>query len=285
MLKLIKQIVKQVIVYIVFLIVLNMIGAYLIRDYFKNTYSYLDILLLLFSNSSVISEAGIRNISIIVTVKQLIEGIIFAVLGSAIFAYILNRDKKIILPDKLVLRRRTSEGSNGVLTLGVLLGNPGKEWIYDVQCIVNCSYTKSVSEGIVQRNSEVVRKEERDFVQNYYRFSFKVSDFPHTFWEHYINRDEIYVDNDYIFVIILGTSDGIGGKFKYTKRYSLQDIVVDFHEPEKRFKKTVTNVFTHKQKTKIDWKEFPRVIEAGENEREGVIKEIKEIIKNKRLRT
>lgn len=104
----------------------------------------------------------ISYVHIIVTVKQLIDGIIFAVLGSAIFAYILNRDKKVILPDKLVLRRRTSEGSNGVLTLGVLLGNPGKEWIYDVQCILNCSYTKSASEGIVQRNSEVVLKEERD---------------------------------------------------------------------------------------------------------------------------
>ena len=60
------------------------------------------------------------------SIKQMIEGLVFAIMGSMIFAYILDRDVRLVFPEKLVIRRRTSEGSEGQLTLGVLLGNPGK---------------------------------------------------------------------------------------------------------------------------------------------------------------
>lgn len=276
--KVIKKIAIQIVGYGVFLVILNLIGAFVISAYLKDS-DYLRTFLFVFSNNGVLATESTNEVyvSTIITIKQIIEGIVFAIMGSVILTCILERDVHIIFPEKLVIRRRTSEGSEGKLTLGLLLGNPGRKWIYNVQCRVHCSYVKSTGD-IIQRNSETTLISTMDFVQNYYRFSFDISDLPVTFLKHYLEKGEGYVKNDYLYVTILAECDGIRGRFKCEHRYSLQDIVVDLHDPEKLFKRKVKSLFTQKEKNKIDWKEFPKYIEAGEADRAEVVQEIKEII-------
>lgn len=279
--KVVKKIIIQILGYSLFLIFLNMIVALVVSHYLENK-EYLRTFLLLFSNnSSLVSESTNElSVSAIITIKQILEGIVFAIMGSVIFAYILNRDVRLIFPEKLVIRRRTSEGSEGELTLGFLLGNPGRKWIYDVQCRMHCAYVKSIGD-ITQWNGETTLKSTVDFIQNYYRFSFKIADLPATFLKHYLEKEEKYIEKDNLYITIVAESDGIRGKFKCEKRYLLQDIVIDLHNPEKQFKSNVKSLFGQKIKTKIDWKEFPKYIEAGEADRAEVIQEIRNIIATK----
>ena len=279
--KVIKNITIHILGYSVFLIALNMLGAFFISKYLESS-TYLRTFLLLFSNNSILAPESTNElyVSTIISIKQIIEGLVFAIMGSMIFAYILDRDVQLIFPKKLVIRRRTSEGSEGELTLGLLLGNPGKKWIYDVQCRIYCSYVKSI-EDIVERNNETTLKATVDLIQNYYRFSFKISDLPATFLKHYLEKEERYIEKDYLYVTILAESDGIRGKFKCEQKYLLQDIVTDLHNPEKHFKKKAKSLFSQEEKTKIDWKEFPKYIEAGEEDRAEVIQEIRDIIADK----
>lgn len=279
--KVIKKITVQILGYSVFLIALNMLGAFLISKYLESS-TYLRTFLLLFSNNSILTSESTNElyVSTIISIKQIIEGLVFAIMGSMIFAYILDRDVRLVFPEKLVIRRRTSEGSEGQLTLGVLLGNPGKKWIYDVQCRIHCSYVKSMGD-ITQWNSETTLKSTVDFVQSYYRFSFKISDLPAAFLRHYLEKGEEYITKDNLYVTIVAESDGIRGKFKCEQKYLLQDIVIDLHNPEKHFKRNVKSLFGREEKIKIDWKEFPKYIEAGEAERAEVIREIRDIIADK----
>ena len=134
---------------------------------------------------------------------------------------------------------------------------------------------------ITQWNGETTLKSTVDFIQNYYRFSFKIADLPATFLKHYLEKEEKYIEKDNLYITIVAESDGIRGKFKCEKRYLLQDIVIDLHNPEKQFKSNVKSLFGQKIKTKIDWKEFPKYIEAGEADRAEVIQEIRNIIATK----
>lgn len=51
----------------------------------------------------------------------------------------------------------------------------------------------------------------------------------------YIRKEE-YINKDFLNVVIMGKTNGLGGYFRTTKRYSIQEIIVDVHEPEKYFK-------------------------------------------------
>lgn len=267
---------KNVLAYLAFMVVINILSAIILGNYYVDK-SFLEIFVLLACNNSLISENSEILFNIIMALKKLVEGISLAVLASFIFANILNRRMRIIFPDKVVLRRRTSEGSEGKLTLGILIGNPGKYWIYDVKCSVNCTYLKQ-NRNIEQRNSETYLKQNIEFIQNYFRFSFEVNNFPKKFWKHFLERKEEYVNNDFLIVTIMGKTNGLGGYFRVCKKYSIQDIIIDVHDPEKSFIKKVRNIFNGEEKTKIDWKVFPKCIEAGEDERQGIINEIRNYI-------
>lgn len=276
MLKTIKSIGQIILGYVVSMILLNIISACILRQYYADRLFY-ELVILLLCNNSQINGQDIIFINLVIALKKLIEGIALAVLASFIFTHILNREVKIIFPDKIVLRRRTSEGSEGKLTLGVLIGNPGKRELLDVKCSINCTYLKQVGE-IEQRNSETYLNKAADSIQNYLRFSFEINSLPKKFWQHYLERKEEYVNKDFIIVAIMGKTDGLGGYFRSTNRYSIQDIIVDIHDPEIYFKKKVKNIFTSKEQIKIDWKEFPKCIETGEDERRDIVNEIKNYV-------
>lgn len=267
--RLIINIVKAISGYIIFTIMINVISVLIIKHSYDK--SYFEIVSLLFCDQLEVEHQIL--VIVVIASKKLMEGIALAILASLIFAYIINREIRIVFPEKIALRKRTSEGNNGKLTLGILIGNPNKKWLYDVKCSINCVYFKH-DEDIVQRNGETYLKQSVEFIQNYYRFSFNIEDFPKTFWKQYLEKGEKYIDNDFLVITIMGQINGLGGYFRISKQYSIQDIIVDIHEPERRFKRKVRNIFTKKEKYKIDWKEFPRYIEASEYEREKIISEI-----------
>lgn len=269
---------KIILNYILFIIGLNMFCSFLLKKYCNA--SYMELLLNVLCNHvhSFIGESDLL-VNSVMAVKNLIENIALAILASYIFTFILNQGTKIIFPEKLVLRRRTSEGSEGKLTLGILVGNPGKRLLLDVKCNVHCTYLKYGGE-YKKKNNEIYLNQTIEFLDNYYRFSFEISKFPKIFWQHYLERREEYIEDDILTVTIAGKTDGLGGCFRVAKQYSIKDIIVDVHEPEKYFKKTTKSFLGTKKKIKFDWKKFPMFIEAGENERSNIIEEIKKYVGN-----
>ena len=93
--------------------------------------------------------------------------------------------------------------------------------------------------------------------------------------------DYFIVNKDFINITIMGKTDGMGGYFRVSHRYGLQDIIVDIHSPEKYFRKKVRSLLTFREKIKIDWREFPKSIEAGEDERQDIIMEIRQYASEK----
>ncbi len=130
-------------------------------------------------------------------------------------------------------------------------------------------------------NTETYKHQEIKDMNNYYRFSFPIDELPRTFWKHYIDKDNNYLKFDSIRVIITGRTSNLGGYFKASKEYKIQDIEIDLKNPEDRFKKSYKTLF-RKDKIKIDWKEFIKSSRSSEKERQNVINEIQDYIDNQK---
>lgn len=220
----------------------------------------------------------------ILLLKNVVETIAMAILTSYIFAYILSREPKLVFPDKLVIRHRTSWESKDKITLGILVGNKSRYNINNVVGCITCSYIKQEEPLLI--NSECTLKDERMVLENYYRFSFDLTQFPRQVLKDIIEKPE-YSSKETIVVSITGNCNYIGNSFKITKRYTLSDIVFDEHEPEilKKRKNILTgeeliNPFNGKKIKKIDWNEMHKIIEVDEDRRKKSVDEIRYIIKN-----
>lgn len=221
---------------------------------------------------------------IVYALHDIVNTAIVAIMTSYIFAYILNREPKLLFPDKLVIRHRTSWESRDKITLGVLIGNRNKYDIHNVECALTFSYIKQEEPLLI--NSEFTLKEERILLQNYYRFSFDLTKFPRQVLKDIIYRPKYY-DKETITVSITGKCNYIGNSFKISRQYSLKDIVYDEHAPNitcKRInaftEKDLINPFTGKRITYVKWDELNKYEEVGEIERNKSVNEIRYIIKN-----
>lgn len=255
------------------LAVIYLIIAVIVQNQFPQ-YSILRLFLLYASGNHAVLSVNDSSVCFLLLLSRIFEAVALAIISSFIFSSILNRGVKIVFPDKLVIRRRTSQGSDGKLCIGILIGNPRKYKLFDVECCVNCSYVKEKGE-VCSMNSEVMLVQTVKRINNYYRFSFEIDKIHKKFWQDFLNRDEKQIDEDNICVTISGRSNTLGGTFTVEKNYGLLDIGVDLRNPEGYFKQVLRNNRTGKIKTRIDWRKFSRFIEAGENERARVIAEIR----------
>ena len=211
--------------------------------------------------------------------EKFIEMIASTVLTGYIFAYILNREPVIILPDKLVIRHRTSENVNHLLTLGVLVGNKSRFKIHDVRCTVSCFYVKKNKEPLLT-NSEFQVFQEVHSIHNYFRFSFELEKFPRKILYDFIEKDPVCLELDAINVSIRGHSNLLGNTFMISKKYKLSDLVIDEHVPQITY--SIKNPLSGKKILDIiRWDELNRIEEVCEKKRIKTIKEIKKIIDNK----
>lgn len=255
------------------LIVIYLSMALIIQKQFPQ-YSISSLFLLCASGNHAVLSVNNSSVYILLLLSRILEAIALAIISSFIFSSILNRGVKIIFPDKLVIRRRTSQGSDGTICIGILVGNPRRDKLFDVECCVNCTYIKEQGE-ICSVNSEVTLVQTVKRIRNYYRFSFEIDKFHKKFWQDFLTRDEKQIDEDNICVTISGRSNTLGGIFTIERNYGLLDIGIDLRNPESDFKRVLRNNRTGKTKTRIDWRKFSRFIEASEDERAEVVAEIR----------
>lgn len=242
---------------------------------FFHEFSYLDILLYLLCNQEgeLITTTS-AQLQLLLSIEKLAEVVVLALLTSFLFSQLLNREVKIILPKKLVLRYRTSEGSLGQLNLGILIGNPKKQLLYDITCSIQCVYLKSHGSNFTS-NTETLLSANISRLKNFYRFSFPAKDFPSKFWSDYLNLNEFINEHDALIVVISGHSNNIGGHFRIERTYRITDITIDFSTPENFFRTFKTNRFTNVKTPKFDWKEFLKTRPVSEADRNDVINDIK----------
>lgn len=214
-------------------------------------------------------------ITIIFIIQTIIELIAFSVFASYIFTYILNREPKLIFPEKLVIRHRTSEGSEGKLRLGVLIGNKSKLNIHNVTCTITFCYVKS--ENPLLKNAEVKIREEQPVLQNYFRFSFDLNDFPKKLLKDFLNKSAIPYQEDTINIVLTGNANSWGNNFRIARIYHLSDIVFDEHTPD--ITAYIRNPFTGNKLWKyIRWSEITKTVDVDEDSRASTINEIKQLI-------
>lgn len=88
------------------------------------------------------SSVDDTHLLFILSIKHFFEMVCTTVYTGYIFAYILNREPKLILPSKLILRHRTDENLHKHLTLAVLIGNKSRFKLHNVTCTISCFYLK-----------------------------------------------------------------------------------------------------------------------------------------------
>lgn len=282
----IRRVFRSILGYVIFYVLDIFIFSCLLYNYRHNVEMPFTLFLYnQFINSSVEINNNIIT-GIFYFVREIAEVSAVAVLTSYIFAYILNRDPKIIFPNKLVIRHRTSWEAKNKITLGILVGNKNKYNIHNVVCSITCSYIKQENPLLI--NSEFTLTDERILLQNYYRFSFDLTKFPIQILKDMIDKPAYY-DKETIVVSITGNCNYIGNSFKISQEYKLSDIVYDEHVPEiTRIRKNsitgenLINPFTKKVIKKIDWNEINRIVEVDEDKRSASVNEIRYIIKKKK---
>ncbi|OGU39023.1 MAG: hypothetical protein A2X61_00805 [Ignavibacteria bacterium GWB2_35_12] len=209
-----------------------------------------------------------------ISLHYLISSLIMPVISGIIFYYILNRPTKIIFPNNLIVRKRTSEGSSDVLTLSVKVGNKEKVKIYDVRCQLIYFYFKNNGE-LITRNGETNLLQEVSFIDKTFRFSFKLEDFPSTLLKALTNNDPLNKKGS-ISIIIYGKRGNFGDPFFIEKDYNITDIKIA------KDTKLLYNYHLIKDKiikTKINYNNLNKIIHYTDEEQANVETEIKKILK------
>ena len=271
--KMIKEVLKDSLLFFGLIAILDIIVSMVIYNELCNSeekisLSIVQVFSLLFTNQ----EQGlfIRNslVDAVLVVEKMIEIVFLAILTGFIFSRVINRELFLRLHDTLVLKRRTSERSNGKLALSVIVGNPKKYHVYNMSCIlgVRSGNDKNNDRGY---NAEVFLQPDAPQVlklNNYYTFTFPAEDIPVSIWKHYLNENGYWYDKDNITVYLSGETGNTGGQFRIVKEYHLKDLRIDSSLLNPRFKKR-DNI--------IDWKLFDKPSgELTESYKDDVIEEI-----------
>lgn len=277
--KTVLKIIKSILLYLIFYFGISAIFCSLYYYNELNSIFSFDEVLIYSLLGNLNEEIKKKGLLAVLSVQKFIEMIASTVLTGYIFAYILNREPVIILPDKLVIRHRTSENVNHLLTLGVLVGNKSRFKIHDVRCTVSCFYVKKNKEPLLT-NSEFQVFQEVHSIHNYFRFSFELEKFPRKILYDFIEKDPVCLELDAINVSIRGHSNLLGNTFMISKKYKLSDLVIDEHVPQITY--SIKNPLSGKKILDIiRWDELNRIEEVCEKKRIKTIKEIKKIIDNK----
>lgn len=232
-----------------------------------------EVLIHVISNNSSQIIDGNFLLVLFLTLDNLIELIGFSILTSYIFTYMLNREPKIVLPDKLVIRH--SNNSETMLLLGVMIQNRNRLDIFNVECTITCYYIKGKDPLLA--NADFKIKKSQPLIKNYYRFSFPLKDFPTKLLKDLIDKNPVGYNEDAITVLLTGNANFLGNTFGIVKKYHLSDIV--FSEQEPKPQAFILNPFTQEKVwSYINWKKLENIIPMDEGRRKDTIDEMKAII-------
>lgn len=222
----------------------------------------------------------------IIAIQYLANSVFVPIISGVIFYYILNRPPKVTLPKRLIMRARTSEGSQGILTLSMKIANKDKHKMYNVSCQLVYSYYKNDHHTY---NRETNFIDSIPYIDKTYRFSFELEGFPSSFLRTYLSKNSVNYRNDRILVIVTGKFGSFGDAFLIEREYGFEDIEVA---------KDTERLYGYKLKedgtlesTKINFSNLDKVIPYSEDERSKINKTVKRLIEQKekteklRLRT
>jgi len=184
------------------------------------------------------------------------------ILTSYIFIFVFNKKPKTVIPNKMIIRRRSS----GELCLGIIIGNRTRYLLENVTCTIRFLYIKTDTGGGL--NAEYTKSSTIPDIKNYYRFSFPVNELPRQFLRNHILKDQKSFISDAITVMITGTSRYIGSSFSITKIYRHADIEI--------YDKEVT--YTDPQSKKVFWNRIlNNPSDCSEIARMEIVEELKSI--------
>lgn len=206
-------------------------------------------------------------------IQHFINSIIVPIISGIIFYYILSRPPNIYFSDKLIIRRRTSEGSDGTITLSLCVTNKDRTKVYNVNCQLIFVYYKLNDDGSVSRNGETNFTNSIPYIDNIYRFSFELNRFPSILFETIIERISLNL-NDKFIVIISGKFGKFGDSFLIEKTYSVSDV-----EIAKDTKPLyIYNNPSTLERSPIVWSNINKLIYYTESEREKIIEYMRQVL-------
>lgn len=268
-----RKIVKSTFMFGFFYIIEKILVSVFFYEILQERFSLEEVIIKVISNDSSQIIGGNLLLALVWSLDNLIELIGFSVLTSYIFAYILNRAPKILLPDKLVIRH--SNSSTGIPVLGVMIKNRNRLDIFNVECTITVYYIKDENPSLAIADFKI--KQSQPIIKNYYRFSFPLKDFPTKLLQDIINKKTISYKEDAITVLLTGNTNFLGNTFGIKKKYHLSDIIFSEQIPNPHT--NLVNPFTQKNmRSYINWKELENIIPMNEDERKDTINEMKEII-------
>lgn len=218
-------------------------------------------------------------VGIIYVAQNLILMVAGTVMTGFVFQQVANKQPRIVLHEKMIIRRRTEDG---LPVVNVMLCNWERRFLYDVRCTITCYFSKTsiISDHVVysHMDGQHVREDKTAVVQNFYRFGFPFKSFPKEFLDHYINRPK-GTERDYIFVVISGTINHFGHlqPFRTIKKYGIRDIIIG--EYAERFDEKKRNPLTGKEKDVILWDQILTYVDVSEESRFQIVEEIRQLIK------
>jgi Ion channel len=214
---------------------------------------------------------------LVITIQQIIASLITPILTGIAFYHIFNRSPKINFPKKLIVRRRTSEGSSNQLTLSVKVANCENMRMYDVKCQLIYFYFKETDNRIT-RNGETNFSQEICYIDKTFRFSFELEKFPIVLLEALLLRDGLN-QKDKISIVISGKRGYSGGSFILDRDYFLKDVEI---AKESKLLYTYYKENDEIKTSKINYTNLNEIISYPEKDRADVIKQLEKILNDKK---
>lgn len=275
-----KNLIKVIFIYLLIFIVLNIIFGFiyyeLANQYNAKQTDFLSWWYFAQMNFAAINYGEIipiKEMRIVIVIQYLIVSILLPVLTGIIFYFILNRPPRILFPDKLIIRKRTSDGCNGLLTLSVKIANKNTSKLYDLNCQLIYFYYKNLN-NTYTRNGETKFSQTIPYIEKTFRFSFELNKFPKTFLESVLDKNEVN-QNGKISILIFGKFGKFGDSFMVEKDYFLKDI--EFAKDSKLLYEYIVENQKIKR-TKICYPNLNELIYYSEDDRTKIVNEIKEYI-------
>lgn len=275
-----KSLIRILIIYLLLFVFINLIFG-LLYSYIalqnntdSNLWKWYYFALMNFATISHGDISPLPNMRVIIVIQYIFTSIINPITSGFIFYYILNRTPKIKFPKYILIRKRSSFGSNGLITLGLMIGNNNKHKIYDVKCTLVYVYYKKRFDGKTTRNAETILIQTTPYIHNYYRFSFQLNDFPSILIKSIISPNNISINDSFV-VIINGRYGDYGDTFITEKEFSINDLVIAKE----------TELISENQKvksiikwTKPDWYNMDKLILYSEEDKEELVNELKRLV-------
>lgn len=251
-----------VLIYVGYIIVSRFFFSYFYMHFSYN--DYVTCLIYSYNHSVKIEPNDVLYLAS--ALQNIIDEIVFAIFTSLLVHFVMSKRPDIILPEKLIIRKRTT---NNEISLSLMIGNRNRYNLYDVQCHLTYSYIKG---DVLNRNGETHFVQSIPVINNYYRFSYNLFNFPESFFFTLFDRNEIYLKENRVYIVLTGKTGFFQEDFLISKTYEFDDIIIA------KGSKIPTNKCGKQKNEKTSkrfvWSNINEIIQYSEYERRRLLDEI-----------